>query len=187
MSKESISQQLFQHKNIKNNYKLAQSSSKSGNLGESVGFDLNLDQEKMQNDTKSHINIPDYGQLVADVFVANDQRAAALRDGSTVLQQAFSTRHNEESYDHVERVPKLPFDTEFVLPQVTSASLIQDGQDIVNYLKENRYHEDLEKRDQKFDVNSLVQEFEDALEKKDQERLATAITRLQQVWSHLSL
>ncbi|KAJ3302733.1 hypothetical protein HDV03_004618 [Kappamyces sp. JEL0829] len=119
---------------------------------------------------------------------------AFARDGSDVAALLRSPHSGvtasvyEDEINHRERAARMPYDTHFTRPQVTRASLIQDGEDIVRYLRENRYAVDMEARDATFDVHSLVQEFEEsaAATIEDTSRLEQAVSRLQQLFAHFS-
>jgi hypothetical protein len=108
-------------------------------------------------------------------------------DGQDVV--AFLNTHNytEEVHgDYVPRRTEYPMDREFLKPQVTKESLIQDGRDIVRYLEQSRYADDMNSKIDDYDVTSLIKDFEESTEDDDPDRLEQAVKRLQQLKSQLT-
>ncbi|KAJ3324417.1 hypothetical protein HDV06_006828 [Boothiomyces sp. JEL0866] len=106
-------------------------------------------------------------------------------DGQDVLQLLRSGNFTSETEEYSARKTEYPMDNELDKPQVTVHSVIRDGQDIINYLKLNRYAIDMESKDD-FDLTSLINEFEQAEKTGDQPRLNKALSRLQMLRRHIS-
>ncbi|KAJ3276252.1 hypothetical protein HDV01_005700 [Terramyces sp. JEL0728] len=106
-------------------------------------------------------------------------------DGQDILQLLRSGNFTNETEEYIPRQSEYPMDNELEKPQVTTNSVIRDGQDIINYLKLNRYAVDMESKED-FDLNSLIMEFEQAEKAQDQPRLRTALSRLQMLKRHIS-
>ena len=111
-----------------------------------------------------------------------------IQDGQDVLNFLRSGNVTESLYDDYQPRPAhYPPDVDFHKPQVTRESLIQDGMDIVAYLRLNRYHADLESPIDGYDVNSILKEFECSIDEiSDSARLKSAVDRLSQLQRHLS-
>jgi hypothetical protein len=109
------------------------------------------------------------------------------RDGNQVLSFLNSNSYTEQVYgDFEQRKTEYSIDRDFAKPQVTRESLVQDGRDIVKYLELNRYAEDMNSKLDEYDVNSIVQEFQESLEDGDIDRLEKAVDRLHLLRKHLS-
>jgi hypothetical protein len=107
-------------------------------------------------------------------------------DGQDVIAFLNTRNYTEEVHgDYVPRQSEFPMDRDFQKPQVTKESLIQDGKDIVRYLEQARYAEDMSSKTDDYDVTSLVKDFEDSVDSEDSDRLEQAVKRLQQMKSHL--
>jgi hypothetical protein len=76
-------------------------------------------------------------------------------------------------------------DFDFEKPQVTTKSLIQDGQDIIEYLNLNRYSKDIDGEKHDFDLSLLEDEFEQAKKELNVDRLVGAVNRLRMLQTHL--
>jgi hypothetical protein len=104
---------------------------------------------------------------------------------SSLVSEFLTTGNNGELFEYECRKDSCIKDIYFDLPQVTTASLVQDGQDIVNYLKQIRYSLDTDAKIHDFDVNSLISDFEQSKVSFDFNRLTKAVERLKNIQLHL--
>jgi hypothetical protein len=105
--------------------------------------------------------------------------------GQVVIELLNSNRYTEEVYgDYVPKRQEYLSDRDFDKPQVTRESLLQDGRDIVKYLELNRYAEDMNTKLDQYDVNCIIEEFQQSLD--DAAQLEKAVDRLKLLKSQLS-
>lgn len=162
-----------------------------------------LDYSKKENDLKQR---PE-GQILDSLNSSCDYYLQKMQDGRHVLDFLNSTAYTEEvhSWDDnyskkdLGRVasralssiqsPNSPQNTRassIRTPQVTRASLIQDGRDLVNYIRLNRYTDDVFGTSE-YTISDAIDEFEQAKEMQlgDEERLGRAVERLKLFSRHL--
>jgi hypothetical protein len=105
-------------------------------------------------------------------------------ESKMVLQVLKGPNYTEQIHEYKAREPIM--DLQPVKgSQVSRLSLIQDGQDILEYLRLNRYHKDMQNH-VNFDIESLEAEFKSTTQsEKEDAELIKAVERLRLIKSHL--
>lgn len=151
-----------------------------------AGMEMEHELIAIDNDFNNAFNVLQSGPTGVKSSQIGSHEVAARSDGRDVmafLNNQKNLSHEELTYSTKERQVNHPYDTNFTLPQTTRSSLIQDGQDIVDYLRKNRYTDDMDAKTADFDVNSLIAEFEQSTDSHD--RLRNAVARLELLLKHL--
>lgn len=134
----------------------------------------------MEETTRHHSAHSTHFKLALfDTFSTPEPESTSNNDADDVMAFLRSGRVVDEVYsDELKlRESSAPYDTDFVLPQVTAASVVNDGQDVVRYLNERRYTTDMEDKSDSYDVHM----------KGRAEHLEAAVNRLNIVSGHLQI